>query len=169
MSSSADSTVKLWDLSSSTCAQSYTHHNGKVQAVAWNPVEATIFISGSYDKTVCALDARSPQQITKWNLVSDIECLVWDPHHPTNFYAGTEDGVVQYFDVRAAENGVGTKPIFTLQAHDGAVSALDVNPHFPGCIATGSTDNKVKVWNTTDNKPSMVTSRNFELVRENEK
>ncbi|KAI9494356.1 WD40-repeat-containing domain protein [Zychaea mexicana] len=163
LSSSADATVKLWDLTNSTCVQSYSHHKDKVQAVAWNPVEATAFITGSYDKTISVLDARAPEKATAWKLQSDVESLVWDPHNATNFYAATEDGIIQYFDVRQANGAAGGKPLFTLQAHDGAVSALDVNASIPGCIATGSTDKQVKIWNTTDNKPNMVTSRNFEL------
>ncbi|KAI7847854.1 WD40-repeat-containing domain protein [Circinella umbellata] len=163
LSSSSDTTVKLWDLTNSTCVQSYNHHKDKVQSVAWNPVEATAFITGSYDKTINVLDARAPEKTATWKLQSDVESLVWDPHNPTNFYAATEDGIIQYFDVRQANGSAGGKPLFTLQAHDSAVSALDVNPRIPGCIATGSTDKQVKIWNTTDNKPSMVTSRNFEL------
>ncbi|KAL0095714.1 WD40-repeat-containing domain protein [Phycomyces blakesleeanus] len=163
LSSSADTTVKLWDLTTSTCVQSYKHHKDKVQSVSWHPVEPTVFLTGSYDKSVCVLDARSPGQQSKWKLSSDVESLRWDPHNPSNFYVAMEDGLIQYYDVRNVTNGVGNKALFTLQAHDGAVSALDVNPIVPGCIATGGTDKTIKVWNTTDNKPSMVTSRNFEL------
>ena len=165
LSSSADGTVKLWDLTVSKCVQSYNHHTDKVQSVAWHPTEPTVFLSGSYDKTVCVLDARSPNEVTRWKLTSDVESLRWDPHNPSNFYVALENGMIQYYDVRQAQNGAGGKAIFTLQAHDDAVSALDVNPLVPGCIATGSTDKSIKIWNTTDNKPSMVTSRNFELGR----
>ncbi|ORY98800.1 WD40-repeat-containing domain protein [Syncephalastrum racemosum] len=163
LSSSADKTVKLWDLSNSTCVQSYNHHQDKVQSVSWNPAEATVFLTGAYDRTICVLDARSPEATARWTVGSDVESLAWDVHNPTHFYVATEDGMVQYFDVRAVNNGVGAKSLFTLQAHDGAVSALDINPVLPGCIATGSTDKQVKIWNTANNKPSMVTSKNFEL------
>ncbi|KAI7902100.1 WD40-repeat-containing domain protein [Cokeromyces recurvatus] len=160
LSSSADGTVKLWDLTTSKCVQSYTHHTDKVQSVVWYPTEPTVFISGSYDKTVCVLDARSPNEVTRWTLTSDVESIRWDPHQPSCFYVAMENGMVQYYDVRQPG-----KALFTLQAHDDAVSALDVNPLVPNCIATGSTDKSIKIWNTTDNKPSMVTSRNFELGR----
>jgi periodic tryptophan protein 1 len=58
---------------------------------------------------------------------------------------------------------------FTLSAHDGAVSALDVSPLLRGCICTGGTDKLVKVWNvdqTAGGKPavSMVASRDMEVV-----
>jgi periodic tryptophan protein 1 len=57
---------------------------------------------------------------------------------------------------------------FTLMAHDGAVSALDVNPHIKGCLVTGGTDKLVKIWNITENGDrrdiSMVTSRDLGVV-----
>jgi len=58
-----------------------------------------------------------------------------------------------------------------LAAHDGAASALDVNPHIRGCIVTGGTDKLVKVWNILgegDNdkrEVSLVTSRDLGVVR----
>ncbi|CAO3699043.1 unnamed protein product [Rhizopus stolonifer] len=165
LSSSADGTIKMWDLTTSKCVQNYTHHTDKVQSVQWHPTEPTVFISGSYDKTVCVLDARSPEQVTRWSLNSDVESIRWDPHNPSNFYVALENGVIHYFDFRQAHNGKGGKALFTLQAHDEAVSAFDINPLVPGCIATGSNDKFIKIWNTADNKPSMVTSRNFELGR----
>lgn len=58
---------------------------------------------------------------------------------------------------------------YTLSAHDGAVSSLDISPHIRGCIATGGTDKMVKVWNVIDaggGKPSvsMVASRDLGVV-----
>lgn len=51
------------------------------------------------------------------------------------------------------------------------MSGLDVNPHIPGCIATGGTDKVVKVWNLTEDtdlqkrQVSLVTSRDLGVVR----
>lgn len=59
---------------------------------------------------------------------------------------------------------------FTLSAHDGAASSIDVNPHVKGCIVTGGTDKLVKVWNITDDEDngkrsvSLVTSRDLGVV-----
>lgn len=66
-----------------------------------------------------------------------------------------------------------SQPRFTLAAHDGAASALDVNPHIRGCIATGGTDKKVKIWNINDyqnngkREVSLVISRDLEVVSPN--
>lgn len=37
-SSSADKTVKLWDLNTTKCAKSYSHHTDKVCSIAWNQI-----------------------------------------------------------------------------------------------------------------------------------
>jgi periodic tryptophan protein 1 len=50
-----------------------------------------------------------------------------------------------------------------LQAHDSSVSSFDINAVIPGLMVTGSTDKQVKIWNITDNKPSMVLSRKLEV------
>ncbi|KAF9895792.1 hypothetical protein BX616_008822, partial [Lobosporangium transversale] len=155
-SASADTTVKLWDLTTQQCAHSFTHHTDKVQALAWNPLESTALITGSYDKTVAVFDSRAPDARATWRLKADVECLRWDPHDSHCYYVSTDDGMVQYFDARNS----GAQPIFRLHAHDKAVSAMDVNSTVQGCIVTGSTEGVVKVWDVKENRPSMVTSRN---------
>ena len=83
-----------------------------------------------------------------------------------------ENGIVLNFDTRTLANDLSNTqpPRFTLAAHDGAASALDVNPHIPGCIVTGGTDKIVKVWNVAglDNggkrEVSLVTSRDLGVV-----
>jgi len=158
-SSSADTTVKLWDIQTAKCMHSYNHHTDKVQAVQWNPSLTTVLLTGSYDKRVCAFDSRSPQAISEWKLTADVECLKWNPHKPELFYVSTEDGLVKCFDARQS----GSKELFTLQAHDGPVSALDVNPLVTDCILTGSVDKQVRIWNIANNQPTCVLSRNLDV------
>jgi len=76
------------------------------------------------------------------------------------------------FDVRALPSNLSlpSPARFTLSAHDGPASALDVNPHIKGCIATGGNDKLVKVWNVLDEdvggkrNVSLVTSRDLGVV-----
>lgn len=76
------------------------------------------------------------------------------------------------FDARTLPSSL-TQPSparFTISAHDGAASSLDVNPHFKGCLVTGGTDKMVKVWNVVDDQDtgkrnvSLVTSRDLGVV-----
>ena len=58
-SSSADNTVKLWDVTTQACLHTFTHHTDKVQCVKWNPVTSKILLTGSFDKTAAVVDAMS--------------------------------------------------------------------------------------------------------------
>jgi periodic tryptophan protein 1 len=164
-SSSADKTVKLWDLHTTKCAKSYSHHTDKVCSIAWHPKESTVLLSGSYDRTVVAADMRAPDaKAPRWGVESDVESVRWDPHDPNLFYISTENGIIHYHDVRNAPlNPAASKPVWTLHAHDESVSSFDINPIIPGFMATGSTDRTVKLWNIQPSGPSMVVSRNLEV------
>jgi periodic tryptophan protein 1 len=166
-SASADKTVKLWDLNAGKCAKSYSMHTGKVCALDWHPTEATILLSGSYDRTVVATDMRAPDaKAPRWTVESDVENVRWNTHDPNFFYVTTESGTVHYYDARIIPSEEGfSKPVWTLQAHDGAVSAFDINPTVPDFLATGSDDKQVKLWNVSDNRPNMVVSRNLDVGR----
>lgn len=164
-SSSADKTVKLWDLNTTKCAKSYSHHTDKVCSIAWHPKESTILLSGSYDRTVVAADMRAPDaKAPRWGVESDIEAVTWDPHDPNYFYATTENGIIHFHDIRnAPSEPEHSKPVWTLQAHDESISSFDVNSVIPGFLATGSTDKEVKLWNVQPNGPSMVVTRNVDV------
>jgi len=164
-SSSADKTVKLWDLYTAKCAKSYSHHTDKVCSIAWHPKESTVLLSGSYDRTVVAADMRAPNaKAPRWGVESDVESVRWDPHDPNLFYISTENGIIHYHDVRnAPSNPAASKPVWTLQAHDESVASFDINPIIPGFMATGSTDRTVKLWNIQPSGPTMVASRNLEV------
>lgn len=179
-SSSADSTIKLWDLSSPTChkaIRSFSLHDGqKVQSIAWNPAEPTILLSGAWGGSIKIFDTRNPDAAIGCSLPAhpgargskkanpDVEVLHWDPHSESNahFYVATGNGQVLYYDSRNL-----SKPVWTLDAHDGPCSALDVNEYIRGCIVTGGVDKQTKIWNITPGTGkgiSLCMSRDFGVV-----
>jgi periodic tryptophan protein 1 len=176
-SASADKTVKLWDLSRDPLGEnggairSFDVHKDKVQAVQWNTAEPTVLLTGSFDRTVRMFDTRSPDQAVGAVVGADVEVLRWNPFEAHSFMVSLENGLVLDFDARTLPSDLNSpSPArWTLSAHDGAVSSLDINPHIPGCLVTGGTDKLVKVWNISEDgdkrQISMVTSRNLEIVR----
>ncbi|KAJ6093414.1 hypothetical protein N7486_008703 [Penicillium sp. IBT 16267x] len=163
-SASADRTVKLWDLNTTSCVKSYSHHTDKVCSLDWHPKESTILLSGSYDRTVVAADMRAPDAKARWGVDSDVENVRWDPHDPNFFYVTTDGGQVYRYDVRnVPATPAESKPVWTLQAHDSSVSSFDINRTIPGFLVTGSTDKEVKLWNVENDKPSMVVSRKLDV------
>lgn len=45
--------VQVWDVVSGAAEHTLTHHKDKVQAVAWNPAESPVLLTGSFDRTAC--------------------------------------------------------------------------------------------------------------------
>ncbi|KAL1949629.1 hypothetical protein VTO73DRAFT_8510 [Trametes versicolor] len=178
-SASADRTVKLWDLTRDPtingegegqgALRSFDVHKDKVQAVEWNQADPTVLLTGSYDRTVRTFDSRAPDAGVGAVVGADVEALRWDPWETHSFYVSLENGLVLNFDARTLPSDLSlpSPARFTLSAHDGAVSALDINPHVRGIIATGGTDKIVKVWNVTEDQDlgkrqvSLVTSRDL--------
>lgn len=180
-SASADTTVKLWDLTrlpvdgnddTQGALRSFQVHKDKVQTVQWNDKEPTVLLTGSYDRTVRTFDSRAPETAFYAQLGAEVEALRWDPWESHSFFVSLENGLVLNYDARTlpSDNSSLAKPIFTLAAHDGAASALDVNPHIRGCFLTGGTDKQVKVWNSvldgnTTKQVSLVVSRDLGVGR----
>ena len=166
-SASADKTVKLWDLNTTKCAKSYPKHTDKVCSIAWHPRTPEVLLSGSYDRSVIAFDARAPdEEAPRWGVESDVETVKWDPHDSNYFYVTTENGIIHIYDTRnAPATPEGSKAVWQLQAHDESISSFDINSVIPGFLATGSTDKTVKLWNVQPSGPSMVVSRNVDVGR----
>ncbi|NP_001345786.1 uncharacterized protein LOC100193671 [Zea mays] len=65
ISSSMDKTVKLWDITTSTCLKTFSHTD-YVTCIQFNPVDDNFFISGSLDEKVRIWSVRD-RKIEDWN------------------------------------------------------------------------------------------------------
>jgi len=87
----------------------------------------------------------------------------------TNPQVSLENGLILAYDARTLSSskdasGLSTaQPTYTLSAHDGGATALDINPHIRGCIATGGMDKMVKIWNVSDEETEGVAGRKREV------
>ena len=153
-SASADQTVRVWDITTQTTQHTLTHHSGKVQAVEWNPAEPTVLLTGGFDKRACVVDVRAPEKAAMtWDVGADVECAVWNLGEPTQLLVSNEDGLVLCLDTRM---GGGSKPVFSLSAHEKATTSLSLSPGAPSLLLTCSTDKKLKLWDIAGGKPSLV-------------
>lgn len=134
--------------------------------MSWHPHEAWLLATGSFDKTVQLVDARSLNQTLACVLTSDIESITWDPFNQFHMYCALEDGTILCVDVRKC-GGAGTASNnaavqFSFQAHEQTTSALSFSCKIPGMLATASIDKTVKIWDvcppTSTTRSAVVSS-----------
>lgn len=156
-STSADTTVKLWDLATCGVARSIAglHHDREVSSSRWQ-TGGTVLLTGGYDSNCAISDVRDDSKPVYYAVGEEVEVVEWASSSATYFYAGTDQGNVLYFDTRNPG-----KPIWNLHAHDSGITTLTSNQFIDDMIATGAMgEQKVKLWKTSP-KPSMVASRDF--------
>nr|XP_033809271.1 periodic tryptophan protein 1 homolog [Geotrypetes seraphini]XP_033809272.1 periodic tryptophan protein 1 homolog [Geotrypetes seraphini] len=157
-SASADSSIILWDMSLGRPAADIALHKDKVQTLKFHPFEPQTLVSGSYDKSAILYDCRNPQgNHRRWRFSGQVERVAWNHFSPCNLLASTEDGFLYCLDARS------DKPLFTLKAHDGEISGLELSSQIQGCLVTCSADKHVKVWDILGDRPSLVHSRDMKM------
>jgi periodic tryptophan protein 1 len=159
-SGSADCTVRLWDLSTETCASTLKHHTDKVQAVRWHPIEAGILLTAAYDKKVIVTDQRSSSVSSAvLTLENDPECTIWSRHSPTLVLVSDERGHISAHDMRK----IG-EPLWRVKAHSkgACTSFTDVLGQNDLLISAGL-DGHANVWKTSGCavEPSLVYSHDL--------
>lgn len=164
-STSADTTVKLWDLSRCKVDRAIDEglHEGKaVSSSMW--FGETTLLTGGYDGKIRLSDVRLDDVISNSKSFScgsgygeEVESIGKVGEHLV--IGGCDSGNVYCYDTRMDQ---GDKPLWTLHAHDSGISTLSSNSEIPGLIVTGAMGEKVvKVWNVKDNKPRMILSKDF--------
>ena len=143
-SGSADCTVKVWDVTSQGCLQTFQHHSDKVQCVSWHPNEAWLLATGSFDNSVGLIDCRTDgSSVATVPIGADIEDMTWDPFNNNLLFCSMEDGVVTCIDIRQTGSA-----LYSFKAHDECASSISFSPLVPSMLATASQDQTVKVWDT---------------------
>eukprot|EP01133_Synstelium_polycarpum_P013717 gene13717-16171_t len=127
---SADSTLKVWDVTSTKCLGTLEGHGGWVTSCEIGP-DAKI-ISGSYDKTLKLWDLNKCTKIKSFR----------------GHKGGSCDGRVKVWSVETGEC------IKTLQGHSGSVNSLllhsktDGDNHMTRKFITASADSSIQVWDS---------------------
>ncbi|KAH3902641.1 related to Periodic tryptophan protein 1 [Saccharomycodes ludwigii] len=156
-SASADSTLKLWDLNSTKAPVSSLnkiHGKKKVSSCEWYDFA---LLSSGYDSRLAITDVRSTES-KYFNIGNgeEIEVAKFSNDY-SNILCGTDSGNVYCFDIKNAN-----KPLWTLNAHEGSITSLNVNTQIENLfVTTAMGDKVVKVWNNDNGVPKMVLNRNF--------
>ena len=141
-SGSADTSVKLWDISKQKCTVHCAKHTDKVQVVRWSAETGSLLLSAGYDRTACLFDSRKGPNAdaASAHIRAEVESATWQGD--AMVLLSYESGVVEGYDVRKF-----SKPLFVEEnAHDKAVTGLAISPAYPELLTTCSLDQTVAVW-----------------------
>ncbi|XP_052210285.1 transcription initiation factor TFIID subunit 5 [Diospyros lotus] len=138
LSSSSDSTIRLWSTKLNANLVCYKGHNYPVWDVQFNPM-GHYFASASHDRTarVWSMDRIHPLRIMAGHL-SDVDCVQW--HMNCNYIAtGSSDKTVRLWDVRKGD----CSRIFI--GHRSSVLSLATSPD-GRYMASGDEDGTIMMW-----------------------
>ncbi len=136
--------VQLWDCIKNRKTYTYTGHNGRVGAIAWNT--NNIFASGSRDKNILVRDVRIKDQlyVTKFIGHKQEVCgLKWS-FDQQQLASGGNDNRLNIWSVHSPH------PTASLLKHSAAVKALAWSPHQHGLLVSGggTADRTIRFWNS---------------------
>lgn len=144
LSSSADSTIRLWSTKLNANVVCYKGHNYPVWDVQYSPV-GHYFASASHDRTarIWSMDRIQPLRILAGHL-SDVDCVQW--HANCNYIAtGSSDKTVRLWDVQSGE----CVRIFI--GHRSMILSLAMSPD-GRYMASGDEDGAIMMWDLSSGR-----------------
>ncbi|KAK7290770.1 hypothetical protein RIF29_05448 [Crotalaria pallida] len=144
LSSSADSTIRLWSTKLNSNIVCYKGHNYPVWDVQFSPL-GHYFASSSYDRTarIWSMDRIQPLRIMAGHL-SDVDCVQWHPN--CNYIAtGSSDKTVRLWDVQSGEC------VRVFVGHRSMILSLAISPdgHY---MASGDEDGTIMMWDLSSGR-----------------
>ncbi|XP_058203489.1 transcription initiation factor TFIID subunit 5 [Rhododendron vialii] len=144
LSSSSDSTIRLWSSKLNANLVCYKGHNYPVWDVQFSPA-GHYFASASHDRTarIWSMDRIQPLRIMAGHL-SDVDCVQW--HENCNYIAtGSSDKTVRLWDVQSGE----CVRIFI--GHRSMVLSLAMSPD-GRYMASGDEDGTIMMWDLSSGR-----------------
>lgn len=144
LSSSSDSTIRLWSTKLNANLVCYKGHNYPVWDVKFSPV-GHYFASCSHDRTarIWSMDRLQPLRIMAGHL-SDVDCVQW--HANCNYIAtGSSDKTVRLWDVQSGEC------IRIFIGHRSMIVSLAMSPD-GRYMASGDEDGSIMIWDLSSGR-----------------
>ncbi|XP_042470278.1 transcription initiation factor TFIID subunit 5 [Zingiber officinale] len=144
LSSSSDSTIRLWSPKLNANLVCYKGHNYPVWDVQFSPF-GHYFASSSHDRTarIWSMDRIQPLRIMAGHL-SDVDCVQW--HANCNYIAtGSSDKTVRLWDVQTGE----CARIFI--GHRSTILSLAMSPD-GRFMASGDEDGAIMIWDLSSSR-----------------
>lgn len=154
LTSSWDSTLKLFDVNNPGSLVTYHGHTDLAFSANFSPFNANTFASCSCDGTLKLWDTKcTTRSIMTVKDPDNAELLScdWSNGDPNMVLTGSSDGFIRGWDIRKM-----TKWIFELSGCDSAVRRVACAYDAPYRVAASSFDNSTRVWNAIESSEPTV-------------
>ncbi|KAK9843200.1 hypothetical protein WJX74_008572 [Apatococcus lobatus] len=127
-------------------------HADTVEDVVWLKGSEHELASVGDDYAVIVWDSRMPGPATKIagaHGKEDLHCVDWNPLNPDLLATGAADGSLKVWDRRKLSSASAESPpeaLFSCQHHSAPIMRLEWSPTAATCLATGSEDQVINVW-----------------------
>lgn len=148
ITSSWDTTLKLFDVNSSVPLSTYHGHTDLAFCATFSPFNKNSFASVSCDGTLKLWDIGCPSRsIMTVRDADNAELLScdWSNLDPNMIVTGGSDGFIHGFDIRKM-----TKAVFELDGCESAVRRVQCAYDAPYRVAATSFDHSTRVWNAQE-------------------
>ncbi|OLL26866.1 Peroxisomal targeting signal 2 receptor [Neolecta irregularis DAH-3] len=156
ISSSWDTTIKLWDPIHQNAMQTYLGHQGCVYEAKFSPRTDTEFSSCSSDGTVKIWDVRIPHPSHSFQVTpSEILSIDYD-RYSGEIITGSTDKTLRYFDPRNL-----SKPRIETAIGGYAIRKVSCSPWRQGEVMSSGYDMCVRLWQDGKQVSQMDEHREF--------
>lgn len=138
---SDDKTVKLWDIPSEKCVNTFGHHTDYVRAGSVSPVSPNIVLSGGYDGIIKMYDTRNDQTAFEVKHGSPIESLIFLPTGGVFISAGGTE-------IKVWDALMGGKLFASISQHHKTVTSLKLASNGRRLLS-GSLDHHIKIYDVS--------------------
>lgn len=142
--------IRVWDMPRELCIADIPARSGSnVTSLTSDQVAGNVIVAGFGDGAVRVYDRRHASRDSLVQTYKEHNAWIQNVHMQRGGFrelvSGSVNGQVKLWDVRNA------KSIQTIEAHSASLEAMAVHEHAP-VIATGSSNQFLKVWNSNDAK-----------------
>jgi WD40 repeat protein/serine/threonine protein kinase len=136
--------VKVWDTQTGREVHSLRGHVGGLQTVAFSP-DGRRLASGGLDQTIKLWDTATGREVlTLRGHLYNILSVAFSPDG-NRLVSASPDKTVRVWDASPMESATGEE-FMTFRGHGGPVTSVAFHPADGVCVASGSADATVKLW-----------------------